>query len=52
MKSIYETTGGTYQRQGDHELPNLKLLSEKDQFIGIWGQRRRRFLKQNHRNVA
>ncbi|MFR1608163.1 MAG: TnpV protein [[Ruminococcus] torques] len=48
MASIYETIGGTYQRQGDYELPGLKLLSE-EQFIGVWGQRYRRHLKQNHR---
>lgn len=47
MASIYETIGGTYQRQGDYELPGLKLLSE-EQFIGVWGQRHRRHLKQNH----
>lgn len=49
MKSIYETAGGTYQRQGDYELPNLRLPSEKEFEIGIWGQRYRRYLKQNHR---
>lgn len=27
MANIYETAGGTYQRQGDYKLPNLKLLS-------------------------
>ncbi len=49
MKNIYETAGGTYQRQGDCELPSLKLLSEEEQFIGVWGQRYRRYLRQNHR---
>ena len=49
MKNIYETAGGTYQRQGDYELPSLKLLSEEEQFIGVWGQRYRRYLRQNHR---
>lgn len=48
MKSIYETAGGIYQRQGDYKLPNLKLLSEEEQFIGVWGQRYRRHLRQNH----
>ena len=37
MKNIYETAGGTYQRQGDYELPSLKLLSKEEQFIGVWG---------------
>lgn len=49
MKSIYKITGGTYQRQGDYELPNLKLPTEKEIEIGVWGQRYRRHLKQNHR---
>ncbi len=49
MKSIYETTGGTYQRQGDYKLPSLKLSPEEEKFIGIWGQRYRWYLKQNHR---
>ena len=25
MKSIYEEAGGTYTRQGDYELPDLKV---------------------------
>lgn len=49
MKSIYELAGGTYQKQGDYELPNLQLQPEEKQFIGVWGQRYRRHLKQNHR---
>lgn len=35
MKSIYEATGGTYQKQGDYELPNLQLQPEEEQFIGV-----------------
>lgn len=49
MKSIYEEAGGTYTRQGDYELPNLKVPPEKEIEIGIWGQRYRRYLKQRHR---
>ncbi|MFR9208148.1 MAG: TnpV protein [Lachnospiraceae bacterium] len=49
MKSIYEEAGGTYTRQGDYELPNLKVLLEKEIEIGVWGQRYRRHLKQCHR---
>ena len=48
MKSIYEETGGTYTRQGDYELPNLKIPPEKEIEIGVWGQRYRRYLKQCH----
>ena len=49
MKSIYEKAGGTYTRQGDYELPNLKIPPEKEIEIGIWGQRYRRYLKQYHK---
>lgn len=30
MKNIYEETGGTYTRQGDYGLPDLKVSSEKN----------------------
>ena len=49
MKSIYEEAGGTYARQGDYELPNLKVPPEKEIEIGIWGQRHRQYLKQHHK---
>ena len=49
MKSIYEQADGTYTRQGDYELPNLKVPPEKEIEIGVWGQRYRRYLKQYHK---
>mgnify|MGYP002750925445 FL=1 len=49
MKNIYEEAGGTYTRQGDYELPNLKVSPEKEIEIGVWGQRYRRYLKQYHK---
>ena len=49
MKSIYEKAGGTYTRQGDYELPNLKIPPEKEIEIGVWGQRYRRYFKQYHK---
>ena len=36
MKSIYEEAGGAYTRQGDYELPNLKVPPEKEIEIGVW----------------
>lgn len=39
----------TYTRQGDYELPNLTLPKQDDRPIGIWGERRRRYLEQHHR---
>ena len=39
----------TYTRQGDYNLPNLILPEQDDRDIGIWGARRRRYLKEQHR---
>lgn len=39
----------TYTRQGDYNLPNLILPEQDDRAIGIWGTRRRRYLKEHHR---
>ena len=36
--------------QGDYCLPNLTLPPEEERPIGVWGQRRLRYLKQ-HRKV-
>lgn len=49
-KTIFEEMGSTYVRQGDYLLPDLKLpKEEKQENIGVWGQRHARYLKQNHR---
>ena len=39
----------TYTRQGDYNLPDLKLPEQEPREIGIWGQRRRRYLRENHK---
>ena len=50
-KHIYnEQTGIGYTLQGDYYLPDLACHDEKEQPIGIWGQRHLRYLKQ-HRKV-
>lgn len=38
-KSIFEQLGGAYEQQGDYLLPCLSLPAEKEQPIGVWGQR-------------
>lgn len=48
-KTLFEQMGGTYTQQGDYLLPNLVLPAEEEQSIGVWGQRRLRYLKQYHR---
>ena len=49
MKSLFEDYGGTYTMQGDYRLPNITLPAEDERPIGVWGQRRLRYLKQHHR---
>lgn len=39
----------TYTRQGDYNLPDLKLPEQEERAIGIWGQRRRRYLRDHHK---
>ena len=48
-KTIFEQMGGTYTMQGDYCLPDLTLHPEEDRPIGVWGQRRLRYLKQHHK---
>ena len=49
MKSLFEQLGGTYTRRGDYCLPDVCLPPEEERPIGIYGQRRRVFLKVHHR---
>lgn len=49
-KTIFEQMGGTYTIQGDYRLPDLTLPPEEERPIGVWGQRRLRYLKQ-HRKI-
>ena len=49
MKSLFEQLGGTYARQGDYCLPDVRLPPEEERPIGIYGQRRRTFLREHHR---
>ena len=49
MKSLFEQLGGTYTRQGDYCLPDVCLPPEEKRPIGIYGQRRRTFLREHHR---
>ena len=42
-------TNIAYTKQGDYYLPDLKLPEQDDREIGIWGQRRRRYLREHHK---
>ena len=49
-KYIFDEKNGLwYERQGDYYLPCLKLPEEEEQTIGIWGQRHRRYLRENRK---
>ena len=50
-KTIFEEMGGTYSRQGDYLIPCLTLPEEEQRFIGVWGQRHKRYLKEHKRAV-
>ncbi len=50
MKSLFEQMGGTYTQQGDFFLPDLKLPPEEERPVGVWGQRRLRYLRE-HRPI-
>ncbi len=50
-KTIFEEMGGTYTQIGDYFLPDLKLPEEETKPIGIWGQRHKRYLKENKRTT-
>ena len=49
MESLFEQLGGTCARQGDYYLPDVCLPPEEERSIGIYGQRRRTYLKEHHR---
>ena len=46
-KSTFEQMGGTYRQEGDYFLPNVTV--PESVFIGIWGQRRRRYLREHRK---
>ncbi len=46
-KTIFEQMGGAYHWEGDYRIPDL--IAPEVPNIGIWGQRRRKHLKEHHR---
>ncbi|MCR5150723.1 MAG: TnpV protein [Clostridiales bacterium] len=50
MKSLFEQIGSTHTQQGDYYLPDLKLPPEEERPVGVWGQRRLRYLRE-HRPI-
>ena len=51
-KYIYnEKNGLWYEVQGNYYLPCLKLPEERTAYIGVWGQRHLRYLKQHRKGL-
>ena len=49
-KVIYDEKNGIwYKIQGDYYIPCLKLPEEEQQPVGVWGQQRLRYIKQNRK---
>lgn len=49
MKTLFEQSGGTYTMQGDYKIPDVTLPAQKENSIGVWGQRRLRYLKEQRK---
>ncbi len=49
MKSLFEQFGGTYREENGYLIPNLSLPDEEQHTVGIWGQRHRRYLRENRK---
>ena len=49
-KYIYDDNNGLwYELQGNYYIPCLILPTEKEQPIGLWGQRHKRYLQEHKR---
>ena len=51
MKSLYEQEGGSYSQVGDYLLPNLVMDDQPEGEVGIWGWRRKEYLKKRKRGT-
>ena len=51
MKSYFEENGGTYTQIGDYLIPDLVMDPQPEGEIGIWGWRRKRYLKEHRKGT-
>ena len=51
MKSYFEEHDGTYTQVGDVLIPDLVLDEQPEGEIGVWGWRRKRYLKEHRKGV-
>ena len=51
MKSYFEENGGTFTQVGDYLIPDLVMDSQPEGEIGIWGWKRKRYLKEHRKGT-
>ena len=51
MKSYFEERGGTYTQVGGVLIPDLVMDPQPEGKIGVWGWRRKRYLKEHKKGV-
>ena len=51
MKSIFAENGGTYTQIGDVQIPDLVMDPQPEGEIGVWGWRRKRYLKEHKKGM-
>ena len=51
MQSIFEQRGGTYTKVGEVLLPNIVMDEQPEGEIGVWGWRRKLYLKEHRKGV-
>ena len=51
MKSYFEEHGGTYTQIGEVQIPDLVMDPQPEGEIGVWGWRRKRYLKEHRKGV-
>ena len=51
MKSYFEEHDGTYTQVGDYLLPDLVMDPQPEGEIGVWGWRRKQYLKEHRKGT-
>ena len=51
MKSFFEENDGTHTKVGEYLIPDLVMDSQPEGEIGIWGQRRKQYLKKHRKGT-
>ena len=51
MKSYFEENGGTFTQVGEYLIPDLVIDPQPEGEIGIWGWRRKQYLKEHRKGT-